>query len=57
MEKTSKEADKLIKEANKSGDYTEVDRLLNENLSTLKNANTIGAFDMEFSDRDGETIT
>lgn len=57
MEQHSKEVEKLIKLANKSGDYSKVESMLNEDISILKNANTICSFDMEFSDRDGKTIT
>jgi len=48
---------KLISQSKKTNDRTDLHLLLNNTISKLSNANIICAFDMEFSDREAETIT
>ena len=62
-EEKSKKVTKLIKNANKSKYFNELDesvieldRVLNGQLNQIKNANTICSVDMEFSNRVGDVV-
>lgn len=56
MEDKNNELNKIIKKANKKQDFSEVNKLLEDNLEKLNNANTVLSFDMEFDNNFGNNV-